>query len=70
MKEVDLDTETSCILNISEAMKKYHINNSYCNGFDQRVASSVKKVQHATIEEVVFSVDPTSEPKTGWIAIT
>jgi hypothetical protein len=27
-------------------------------------------VQHAKIEEVVFSVDPTDGPKTGWIGIT
>jgi hypothetical protein len=32
--------------------------------------SSVNKVQRATIEEVVFSVDPTDTQKTGWIAIT
>jgi hypothetical protein len=32
--------------------------------------SSVNMVQHAKIEEVVFSVDPTDGPKTGWIGIT
>jgi hypothetical protein len=31
--------------------------------------SSVNTVQHTTIKEVVFSVDPTRQ-YTGWIAIT
>jgi hypothetical protein len=40
----------------------------YCNGLDQRVARQqfVNMVQHATIEEAVFSVDPTDAP-TDWL---
>jgi hypothetical protein len=35
-----------------------HSNDSYCNGFDQRVARQqlCKHSQHATVEEAVFSV--------------
>jgi hypothetical protein len=38
--------------------------NHHCNGFDQRAASNsyVNTVQHATVEEAVFSVDLTDAP--------
>lgn len=41
-----------------------HTDFLYCNGFDQCVAnnSSVNEVQHTTIEEAVFTVDPTDTP--------
>jgi hypothetical protein len=37
---------------------------TYCNGFDRRVARQqlCKTVQHATIEEAVFSAVPTDAP--------
>jgi hypothetical protein len=43
----------------------------YCNGLVNAFPgnSSVNTVQHATIEEAVFSVDPTDAP-IDWIAIT
>jgi hypothetical protein len=36
----------------------------HCNGFNERVAgnNSINTIQHAAIEEAVFSVDPSDAP--------
>jgi hypothetical protein len=50
-------------------MLKYNILILYCNGFDQRVAgnNSVNTVQHAKIDEAVFSTSsaPSNDGTTG-----